>query len=157
MSYQSELPSIMITADDLRRLSVLANSSMTRFPGVAQYLAEELDRANVVPAQSDLEGVVRMGSLVTYRDETTGRVREVTLVYPHEADIDLNRISVLKSGWSGADRLVGWSNHQLRDANTQNSFADRRCRFWVTRLTTIDVRSLGRANTRPMWRYFGPT
>ena len=157
MSYQSELPSIMITADDLRRLSLLANSSMTRFPGVAQYLAEELDRANVVPAQSDLEGVVRMGSLVTYRDETTGRVREVTLVYPHEADLDLNRISVLESGWSGADRLVGWSNHRLRDANTQNSFADRRCRFWVTRLTTIDVRSLGRANTRPMWRYFGPT
>lgn len=115
MSYQSELPSIMITADDLRRLSVLANSSMTRFPGVAQYLAEELDRANVVPAQSDLEGVVRMGSLVTYRDETTGRVREVTLVYPHEADIDLNRISVLSPVGAA---LIGLSAGQTIDFET---------------------------------------
>ena len=115
MSYQTELPTIMITADDLRRLSLLANSSMTRFPGVAQYLAEELDRANVVPAKSDLEGVVRMGSLVTYRDETTGRVREVTLVYPHEADIDLNRISVLSPVGAA---LIGLSAGQTIDFET---------------------------------------
>jgi regulator of nucleoside diphosphate kinase len=92
---QSQLPSIMITMDDVRRLSLLANSSMTRFPRVAHFLARELDRANVVPGEFDLPGVVRMGSQVTYRDEKTGRVRKVTLVYPHEADIDLNRISVL--------------------------------------------------------------
>jgi regulator of nucleoside diphosphate kinase len=36
-----------------------------------------------------------MGSQVVYRDEETGRIREVTLVYPHQADINLNRISVL--------------------------------------------------------------
>jgi regulator of nucleoside diphosphate kinase len=92
---QSQLPSIMITMDDMRRLSLLANSSMTRFPRIAHFLARELDRANVVPGEVDLRGVVRMGSQVTYRDEKTGRVRKVTLVYPHEADIDLNRISVL--------------------------------------------------------------
>jgi regulator of nucleoside diphosphate kinase len=92
---QSQLPSIMITMDDMRRLSLLANSSMTRFPRVAHFLARELDRANVVPAEVDLPGVVRMGSQVTYRDEKTDRVRKVTLVYPHEADINLNRISVL--------------------------------------------------------------
>jgi Transcription elongation factor len=39
--------------------------------------------------------VVRMGSLVTYVDETTGRTRTVTLVYPDAADIDQNRISIL--------------------------------------------------------------
>ena len=92
---QSQLPPIMISGDDVRRLSLLANSSMTRFPRVAHFLAREIDRARVIPGQVTLPGVVRMGSRVTYRDETTGRVREVTLVYPHEADIDRNRISVL--------------------------------------------------------------
>ena len=92
---QFQLPPITITTNDASRLRLLAKSSMTRFPRVAHFLAEEIDRANVIPGQVTLPGVVRMGSRVTYRDEKTGRVREVTLVYPHEADINLNRISVL--------------------------------------------------------------
>lgn len=92
---QSQLPPIIITTDDMHRLSLLANSNMTRFPRVAHFLAREIDRASRVPGQVDLSSVVRMGSRVAYRDEATGRVRQVTLVYPHEADIDLNRISVL--------------------------------------------------------------
>lgn len=93
--HQTQLPPIMITTDDARRLSLLADSNMTRFPRLAHFLAREIDRANVVPEQDDLAGVVRMGSWVTYREEANGRVREVKLVYPDEADIDLNRISVL--------------------------------------------------------------
>jgi regulator of nucleoside diphosphate kinase len=92
---QFQLPPITITTNDASRLRLLAKSSMTRFPRVAHFLAEEIDRANVIPGQVTLPGVIRMGSRVTYRDEKTGRVREVTLVYPHEADINLNRISVL--------------------------------------------------------------
>src|SRR5690348_801517 len=93
MNYDhTQLPPIMITTDDVRRLSLLANSNMTRFPRVAHFLAREIDRANVVPGQVDLAGVVRMGSWVTYRDEATGRIREIKLVYPDEADIDLNQI-----------------------------------------------------------------
>jgi regulator of nucleoside diphosphate kinase len=92
---QSQLPPIIITMGDMHRLSLIANSSMTRFPRVAHFLARELDRASVVPEQPGLRGVVRMGSQMAYRDDVTGRIREVTLVYPHEADIDLNRISVL--------------------------------------------------------------
>ena len=115
MSYPSELPAIMITADDLRRLSPLANSNMTRLSRAARFLAEELDRANIVPAQSDLEGVVRMGSQVTYRDETTGRLREVMLVYPHAADIDLNRISVLSPVGAA---LIGLSAGQTIEFET---------------------------------------
>ncbi len=92
---QSVLPSITITTDDERRLSALANLNATRFPRVAHFLARELGRANIVPDRSRLDGVVGMGSQVKYRDETTGRVREVTLVYPEQADIRHNRISVL--------------------------------------------------------------
>jgi regulator of nucleoside diphosphate kinase len=32
---------------------------------------------------------------VRYRDDDTGDVRDVVLVYPHEADIALKRVSVL--------------------------------------------------------------
>jgi len=96
MNYgQSELPPIAITTDDQRRLSALAELNAARFPRVAHFLTRELERANIVPDLSDLRSVVHMGSRVRYRDEATGRVREVTLVYPDEADISRNRISVL--------------------------------------------------------------
>lgn len=89
------LPPIVVTTDDIRRLSQLANSSMTLFPRVAHFLLRETDRANIAADESDLRGVVRMGSHVSFRDERTGEVRDVVLVYPHEADIQVKRISVL--------------------------------------------------------------
>ncbi len=91
----AELPSIRVTIDDMRRLSGLATSSMDVFPRVAEFLAREMDRANVESEASSLRGVVRMGSRVSYRDDGTGGSREVVLVYPHEADISRGRISVL--------------------------------------------------------------
>ena len=93
-SEQPALPPIRIAAEDSRRLSSLANSTMELFPRVAQFLARELERATVTE-ENNLHGVVRMGSKVTYRDDETGARREIVLVYPHEADIALNRISVL--------------------------------------------------------------
>lgn len=132
MSYRrSELPTIMVTTDDLRHLKLLANSSMTRFPRVAHFLARELDRANVVPAQPALQGVVRMSSQVRYRDEKTGRIRDVTLVYPHEADINLNRISVLTPVGAA---LIGLSAGQTIDFQT---LGRERCS-----LTVVDASSI---------------
>ena len=90
---QPALPPIRIAEDDSRRLSSLANSTMDLFPDVAQFLARELDRATVAE-DNDLRGVVRMGSKVTYRDDK-GASREIVLVYPHEANIALSRISIL--------------------------------------------------------------
>lgn len=87
------LPPIMLAKDESQRLSSLANSTMDLFPGVAQFLARELDRATVAE-EHDLRGVVRMGSKVTYRDDR-GASREIVLVYPHEANIALSRISIL--------------------------------------------------------------
>lgn len=91
---QLALPPIKIAEDDSRRLSSLANSTMELFPRVAQFLARELERATVTE-ENDLRGVVRMGSKVSYRDDETGASREIVLVYPHEANIELNRISIL--------------------------------------------------------------
>src|SRR3954463_12927302 len=100
MSYlELELPAITITTEDARHLSLLASSD-TR---PANSLAREISRANIIPGYQALGGLVRMGSLVTYRDDMTCQLREVTLVYPHETDGDPSRVSVLTPGWHRID------------------------------------------------------
>jgi len=89
------LPPIVLKRNEARRLSTLANSSVALFPRVAHFLARETERAKVVTDDCDLRGTVRMGSHVRYCDDKTGDIRDVVLVYPHEADISLKRISVL--------------------------------------------------------------
>jgi regulator of nucleoside diphosphate kinase len=110
---EQALPPILVTTDEMRRLSMLANSTMTLFPRVAHFLARELDRANVAPDDADLRGAVRMGSQVSYREDRTGGVRE--LVYPHEADIDLSRVSFLTPVGAA---LIGLSVGQAIESQT---------------------------------------
>jgi len=111
---QPALPPIKITEVESRRLSSLANSTMELFPRVAQFLARELERATVTE-ENDLRGVIRMGSKVTYRDDETGASREIVLVYPHEANIELSRISVLTPVGAA---LIGLSPGQRIDFET---------------------------------------
>ncbi|MNC89208.1 Regulator of nucleoside diphosphate kinase [compost metagenome] len=49
----------------------------------------------MVPRADIPRDVVTMNSRVVFENETTGERREVTLVYPHEADIDAGKISIL--------------------------------------------------------------
>ena len=88
-------PRIVIPASEHARLLALADAAEKRTPVVAEFLADELTRAEVVKDEEFDANVVRMGSSVTYVDEVTGRTRTVTLVYPDAADIDQNRISIL--------------------------------------------------------------
>jgi regulator of nucleoside diphosphate kinase len=89
------LPPITVMENEASRLSALARSSAVLFPRVAHFLAREIERASVATDNSDMSRVVRMGSQVRYCDDKTGEVRDVVLVYPHEADITLKRVSVL--------------------------------------------------------------
>jgi regulator of nucleoside diphosphate kinase len=116
--HEPVLPPIVIRTDEARHLSLLANSSMERFPRIAHFLAREMDRASVVPADADLRGVVRMGSRVRYCDGKTGDVRDVVLVYPHEADITLRRISVLTPVGAA---LIGLSVGQVIEFQTPSA------------------------------------
>lgn len=90
-----KLPPITVREDEAKRLNDLARSCAVLFPRVAHFLAQEMERASVVASNCDLRGVVRMGSKVRYCDDKTGEVRDVELVYPHDADIALKRVSVL--------------------------------------------------------------
>lgn len=91
---RDELPPISMTADDHDRLAQLARVALDRVPA-AEFLSREVDRAEIVNGPSVLSGLVRMGSQVQFRDDVTGQVRWVTLVYPNEANVSDGRISVL--------------------------------------------------------------
>lgn len=88
-------PKIVINADDLAHLEGLAEGMLTRHPALADRLFDEIGRARVVAAKKMPQNVVSMGSTVTYRDETTGQEKSVTLVYPEQADITQLRVSVM--------------------------------------------------------------
>ncbi|MCC7281401.1 MAG: nucleoside diphosphate kinase regulator [Acetobacteraceae bacterium] len=87
-------PRIVVSEIDHRRLSDLATGALSKFPDVAEALAYEMDRAEVVAAGAVPQNVVQMGSVVEFRTEA-GQQRRITLVYPPEADISANRISIL--------------------------------------------------------------
>jgi regulator of nucleoside diphosphate kinase len=87
-------PRIVISARDHSRLLQLAEST-AHHSEVSDYLSEELLRADVVPEAACADHIAQMGSTVTYRDDNTGRIRKVQLVYPAEADIERHRISIL--------------------------------------------------------------
>ena len=87
-------PKIVVSDIDYKRLAGLAAGAVSRFPEVAEELASEMDRAEVVSAGSVPADVVQMGSTVEFRSDA-GQHRRVTLVFPAEADISANRISIL--------------------------------------------------------------
>ena len=109
------LPPITVIEDEASRLNALASSSAVLFPRVSHFLAREIERASVVSKNSDVRGVVRMGSQVRYCDDQTGEVRDVVLVYPHEADITLKRVSVLTPVGAA---LIGLSVGQVIEFQT---------------------------------------
>ena len=109
MSNVAELPRIAISAGDHERLQNIADAAARTAPRVAEYLQYELDRATICDAQPDGPAKVEMGSYVEFRDDKTGRVRSVQLVYPAQADPAAGKISVLTP--IGA-ALIGLSEKQ---------------------------------------------
>jgi regulator of nucleoside diphosphate kinase len=96
MSYlQPELPPIALVRSDAEKLTRLADHASGQFAQAGDFLAREIDRAEIIEEFERLPGLVAMGSRVTFRDDVTEQVRTVTLVYPDEADVSAGRISVL--------------------------------------------------------------
>jgi regulator of nucleoside diphosphate kinase len=88
MSYaRPELPPITLSTPDFERLERLAAAAADKFPRIADFLAREIARAEIVPSAHALPGLVTMGSTVEFRDDDSKQVRTVTLVYPDEADL----------------------------------------------------------------------
>ncbi|MEO5694748.1 MAG: nucleoside diphosphate kinase regulator [Usitatibacter sp.] len=51
--------------------------------------------AHIVPSRGVPADIVTVNSTVSFRDELTGAVHRVTVVYPHEVSIPERRISIL--------------------------------------------------------------
>ena len=129
MSQKITKPHIKMTKDDHERLSRLASFAADRSPEVASFLADEVERAKIVGNRACVSDLVQMGCMVEFRDDATGKVQTVTLVYPGEADIEQGRVSVLTP--IGA-ALIGLSLGQSMDWQTRTGT--------VKRLTVLDVK-----------------
>jgi regulator of nucleoside diphosphate kinase len=88
-------PLITLTANDHERLSGLVRAAMNNMPDMASGLADEIERAHVMAKGRHPIDVVSMGSEVKFRDDTSGKIQKVFLVYPGQADISQDKISVL--------------------------------------------------------------
>lgn len=95
LDVQAELPPIVMTRAESEKLARLADAAGGQFRQAAEVLAREVTRAQVIDDADMPAGLVRMHSRVAFRDDVTGQQRTVTLVYPDEADVTENRISVL--------------------------------------------------------------
>lgn len=97
----------LIIADaDYNQLLALIQSFQTE---TAELLAEELGRAQITPLDEMPKDVVRMNTTVEFIDLETNKKSAVTLVYPHEVNLEENKISILAP--MGA-ALIGLSKGQ---------------------------------------------
>ena len=126
-------PAIFIPPVDYDRLLAVAEGTAKREPDVANFLLHELGRASI-KALGPEEDFVRMQSHVRFRDESTGRIREVQLVYPARADSAAGRISILTPVGTA---LIGLSKGQSMKWNDRSG--KRKC------LTVLDVRNVSEA------------
>ena len=88
-------PNLTVTTHDVRRLEALLQGETGRGAPMAALLEQELARATLVEPQDVPAGTVTMHSRVVCQEEGSGEQHEIELVYPHEADADLGRISIL--------------------------------------------------------------
>ena len=113
-----DLPPIAMIRADAEKLSRIADLlSAGAFAQTADFLAREIDRAQVIEDFERRPGLVTMGSRVTFRDDVTDHVRTVKLVYPGEADVfrqyfgaDTDRRRADRSVGQPVDRMgnAGW-------------------------------------------------
>lgn len=114
-------PSIVLGAADHAKLSALAMGGSGHGADAADELLYELERARVLPDAKLPDDAVAMGSRVAYHSEGSSD-REVTLVYPADADIAAGKISVLTPVGTA---LIGLRKGQsiawrTRDGRTQH-------------------------------------
>jgi regulator of nucleoside diphosphate kinase len=85
---------IMVTTQDLEKLHALIEGVSDANAEAAEALESELSRARVVEPDEAPPDLVTMNSRVRFRDQTTGKEREATLVFPHQASAAEGRISI---------------------------------------------------------------
>lgn len=88
-------PPLVVSAGDYERLAALATAVLDSSPQVANELLDEIERATIVAEADRPADVIGMGSTVVFREDASGKIQRVRLVYPQDADIEAGRVSVL--------------------------------------------------------------
>ncbi|MGE5611697.1 MAG: nucleoside diphosphate kinase regulator [Bacillota bacterium] len=88
---------VVITAADFQRLKDLIRTARCVWPygAYVNALERELRRARIVPPDHVPEDAVTMNSRVRLRDRDIDERAIYTVVYPHHADEDEDKLSVL--------------------------------------------------------------
>ena len=108
----AQRPPVHLIDSECDMLVDLALQVEGRSPAVAAMLLGEIERAETHRPEALPPGTVTIGSEVDFLDESTHRLRTVTLVMPGEADIEAGRISVLTPVGAG---LIGLREGQAID------------------------------------------
>jgi regulator of nucleoside diphosphate kinase len=114
---QAGRPPILLAEAEAEALFELALAWQSRHPNSAALLLDELGRAATVPLAELPADVVTMRSQVVFLDRSSGEEHSVELVYPGEADMARQRISVLTpigAALIGMRRgsAIDWPNRQ---------------------------------------------
>lgn len=88
-------PPIVVSSLDLERIEELLELKQHHDSASAASLRAELARANVLDPQEMPGDVITMNSTATVVDESNGESRELSLVYPRDADSNANKVSIL--------------------------------------------------------------
>lgn len=88
---------IYVTQTDFQRLHEMVQFQRTHGnnSAYAAKLGSELKRASRVKPEEILEFVVTMNSKVRLREMKSNRMIEITLVYPKDADVNMQKVSVM--------------------------------------------------------------
>ncbi|SDR63557.1 regulator of nucleoside diphosphate kinase [Rhizobiales bacterium GAS113] len=102
------VPTIILGETDHQRLTTLATAMLDRSPDVAEVLLAEMDRASVVATDVLPSDVVGMDPTIEFAIDG-GETQRARLVFPDEANIDEDKLSILTP--IGA-ALIGLSPNQ---------------------------------------------
>jgi regulator of nucleoside diphosphate kinase len=130
-----EKPTIHLIDSEADALSDLAMAAEARSPEVTAKLLEEIVRASIYERDELPTHVVTMGSYVEFVDEGSGADRTVQLVWPGEANMEENRLSVMTLVGAGLigmqeDTAIEWPDRaghvrRLRIAKVKQPIRDR--------------------------------
>jgi regulator of nucleoside diphosphate kinase len=87
-------PVLLVSRLDCERIEALLEQPGNAGPGL-DGLRDELARAEVLEPRDMPRDVITMNSTARFRDDTSGVEREITLVYPRDADGSADRVSIL--------------------------------------------------------------
>lgn len=99
-------PVIHMIDQESGAIEALAMAMEERNPKVAELIYEELGRAEFHAAEEMPPHTVTMNCKVEFIDERSGAQRILKLVYPKDADIDQDRISILTPMGAGLIGMV---------------------------------------------------